>query len=418
MKILMIDKFYFVKGGVERYLFEVTKILEKQGHTVIPFAMQHPDNVETEYASYFVDNIDYNELNPLRHPFQTLRASVRVIYSLHAKRRLEALINDVRPDIAHLHMIDHQISPSILHTLKKHGIPVIQTVHQYKLVCPNYRFYIEHKQEICERCLHGAYYNAFLQRCHKASAAASLLISLEAYVHRLLNIYRIVDRFHVPSAFIGEKIVSGGIPAEKVVHHFLTLNMDDYPYQPDSGDYYLYYGRLSGEKGLLTLLKAVQLAGTDMELVIVGDGPVRSQLEQYVTTQALQQISFRGYQSGETLRRTLGGAAFVVVPSEWYENSPFVIYEPFCMGKPVIGAEIGGIPEFIEHGKRGLLFPPGDAEQLAAAIDTLAENPTARREMGRRARKFAESNFSPDHHSHWLVNEYQKVIESKTGILE
>ncbi|MBN2417626.1 glycosyltransferase family 4 protein [bacterium] len=418
MRILMIDKFYFVKGGVERYLFELTKLLENQGHTVIPFSMQHPDNVESAYASFFVDHVDYDELHPLRHPLKTMHASARVIYSLHAKHRLESLLEEVQPDIAHIHMIDHQISPSILHTLRKHGIPVIQTVHQYKLVCPNYRLYIEHKQEICERCLHGAYYNAFLQRCHKDSVSASLLITLEAVIHRMLNIYGIVDRFHVPSAFIGKKLIEGGIPEDKVVHHFLTLNMDEYPFRPGGSDYYLYYGRLSGEKGLLTLLEAVRMTKTAMKLVIVGDGPVRTQLQQYVEGHGLGRVSFTGYQSGEDLRRILGGAAFVVVPSEWYENSPFVIYEPFCMGKPVIGAEIGGIPEFVDHGRTGLLFPPGDAERLAAAIDRLAEHPDTVGKMGAQARVFAEQHFSPEDHYRWLLNEYRNVIDSRADKTE
>ncbi len=415
MKILMIDKFYFVKGGVERYLFELKKLLEKRGHEVIPFSMLHPDNQPTPYSSYFVDHMDFESPDLQKNKWKQLKTALRILYSFHAKKKLGKLIKETKPDIAHLHMIDHQLSPSILHTLKKYKIPSIQTVHQYKLVCPNYRFYIDHRGEICERCLSGNYFHAALNRCHKKSLKASMLLTMEAFLHKFLGIYKNISRFHVPSQFIGKKIVEGGIPAEKIVHHFLTLNMDEYPFQDKSEDYFLYYGRLSGEKGLMTLLKAMRRVKTGLKLFLVGDGPVREALERFARNHKLETVQFIGYKSGRELKKILAGARFVVVPSEWYENSPFVIYEPFCMGKPVIGASIGGIPEFIRHEKTGLLFEPGDADKLAEYIDLFASNPELCRKYGQNARAFAEENFRPEDHCEWLVKEYEQLKQNNLG---
>ncbi|MFQ5752238.1 MAG: glycosyltransferase, partial [bacterium] len=193
LKILMIDKYYFIKGGAERYYFELAKLLEAQGHQVIPFSMQHNENLGTSYSDYFVDFIDYNNGSKKINFAQSLKIAGRMLYSIHSKRKLEALIEHVKPDLAHLHMIDHQISPSILHTLKNHEIPVIQTVHQYKLVCPNYRLYNTRTNSICEKCLGGHYLYPITERCHKNSFAAGLLLALETYLHRFLSIYENVD---------------------------------------------------------------------------------------------------------------------------------------------------------------------------------------------------------------------------------
>lgn len=408
----MVDKYYYVKGGPERYFFELQKVLEAHGHTVIPFAMADNQNETTEYADCFVNHIDFEYESGLKKLLNMPRIVGRVIYSFHARRQLEKLIARVKPDVAHLHMIDHQISPSILHTLKKHGIPVVQSVHQYKMVCPNYRMYIEHKQEICERCLGGRYHHAVVQRCHKHSLLGSLLISVESTIHRWMRIYDTVAAFHVPSRFIGRKLVQGGADERRIHHQFLTLNIDDYPFHQGFDRYFLYFGRLSGEKGIKTLIQAVEQMDRDIPCLIVGEGPSRSALEAYVKERNLEQIRFLGYQSGKTLKDLIAKAMFVVVPSEWYENSPLVIYEPFCLGTPVIGAEIGGIPEFINEGENGLLFTSGDIDQLREKMQWAVTHPDRLLEMGRQARAFAEAHFKPENHYQWLYSLYQCLLNS------
>lgn len=408
LKILMIDKYYFIKGGAERYYFELKKILESHGHQVIPFSMQHPENFTTDYADYFVDHIDFNHASLVKKVSQGLKIAGRIIYFTQAKKRLEALINKVKPDTAHIHMIDHQISPSILHTLKNYGIPVIQTVHQYKYVCPNYRLYNMGTKTICEKCLDGKYFHPIIERCHKNSMAAGLLLSLETYIHNFLNIYENIQIFHVPSTFMKNKLIQGGLEKHKIAKLYYTINIDEYPFSPNYEDYFIYYGRLSEEKGILTLLKAMR-GVKHSKLLIVGDGPQYSELVQYSEANQLGNVCFVGKKEGQELKSIVSKAKFVIVPSEWYDNSPLVIYEAFSLGKPVIGTEIGGIAELVEHQINGLLFEVKDTEGLQAAICRLLAHPEDIRRFGTNARAKAEQEFSAAYHYQEMMLLYDKL---------
>ncbi len=404
MKVLMVDKYFFVKGGAERYMFELSKILEANGHEIIPFAMQHPDNFETEYAGFFPSNIEYAQDSILGKAATALRAAGKMIYSMEARQCIERLVAETRPDIAHLHMIDHQLSPSILPVLKRNGIPVIQTVHQYKLVCPNYRLYNPATGKICEKCLSGNLLHPIRQRCHKGSTIASAMVALESSLHRLSGIHeKNIDLFHVPSHFMGRKFVAGGVGAGKIRHLFYAINMQDFKPNFVAGDYLLYFGRLADEKGILTLLNAAQ-SYPDAPLYIVGDGPQRPQLEEFVTAQGLSQVRFLGLKSGSELETLVRNARAVIVPSEWYDNSPLVIYESFAYGRPVICSKMGGMPELVDHNENGLHFEAGDVAELSAGMRFLWENPERAMQFGKAARAKAENEFSPDVH-------YSKVYE-------
>lgn len=412
MKVLMVDKFYFIKGGAERYYFELTKLLERHGHEVIPFAMRHPENFPSEWERYFVDNIEFNNLSALKKVFQAPRILSRVIYSYEAKAAIEELIRVTRPDIVHLHMIDHQISPSILHAIKKYGIPVVQTCHQYKLVCPNYRLYIPQKNELCERCKGKYFYNAVVQRCHKNSLAASLLVSIESYIHRWIGVYDLVDKFHVPSKFLGRKLIAAGISPERIWHQFYTIELADYPYSPEMSDYFVYYGRLAEEKGIATLLKAMTKA-PQAYLKIVGEGPQAPALKNLANALGLSNVEFCGKLDGTSLIETVGKSRFVAVPSEWHDNSPLVIYESFSMGKPVVASNLGGMPELIEHGKDGFVFEAGNVDELAKHISTLWDSKPLCSELGRNARKKAEEWFDPEKHYVNLMELYNALLRKK-----
>jgi len=413
----MIDKYYFVKGGAERYYFELKDILERNGHTVIPFSMKHPANRETLHAEDFVDNIDFNPGSSMQKLATGVRSLGRIFYSVQADRRLNRLIRKTKPDIAHLHMIDHQISPSILRTLKKAGIPVVQTVHTYKLVCPTYRLYHMGRQEVCEKCLRGNYWSALAKRCHKNSFSATLLVVLETVFHKAFRFYeRGVDLFLVPSRFMGRKLAEGGIRPEKIRHLFYTINLSQYEPSFTSDAYFLYYGRLSEEKGLLTLLRSVE-GGVGLPLHIIGDGPQRPILEKTVRDRRIGAVRFLGAADGRELKWAVSRARFVVVPSEWYENSPLVVYESLAMGKPVIGAAIGGIPELIEPGVDGLLYPAGDAQALRNRILHLAAHPEILPRMGRAARAKAERLFAPSIHYERLMEMYLEASRLKQETL-
>ena len=410
MKILMVDKYHFIKGGAERYLFELTKILRQNGHTVLPFSMKHPDNFPSKYEKYFVDNIDYRLISSRQKWVKGFFIAGRMIYSLHAKKRLEKLIEDERPDIAHIHMIDHQISPSILHVLKKHGIPVIQTVHTYKLVCPNYRLFNMHTKQICEKCLGGNYWYPAFEKCHMDSRVASALLGLETTIHKLMGIYeKNVDLFHVPSRFMGQKIACAKIGLKKIYHLFYTIGLDSY--RPNYGfdDYLIYYGRLAKEKGVLTLIKAMTKINK-LPLLIVGEGPHRDELVKYSQKKCLDNITFLGKKSGEELKSLVAKSRFVVVPSEWYDNSPLVIYESFALGKPVIGSNLGGIPELITHGETGLIFEAGDPDDLSEKILYILDHPKRNKQYGMAARKKAEEVFSPEFHYEKIITRYHALL--------
>jgi len=416
LKILMINKYYFIKGGSERCFFDLKALLESKGHEVIPFAMADDQNVESKYDSYFVDSINYDFDSKLNRLLSAPKVFGRMTYSLHAKRKIEELLSKEKFDVAHLHMIEHQISPSILHSLKKFNVPVVQTVHQYKAVCPNYRMYIPQKGEICERCLSGNYFNAVKQRCHKESLLASAMIAAEMTIHKWMKIYKNnIDTFIVPSKFMGLKLAQGGIPEYKIklIYHFIET--DNYPFSLDHEDYFVYLGRLSEEKGLFTLLRAVAKL-PEAKLKIIGDGPLRNDLEKFSDERDLKNVEFLGKMFGDDLKKAVSKAMFVVIPSEWYENSPMVIYESFAMGKPLIGAKTGGITELIRHKVDGLLYEMGNVEELAKCIDYMLTHKEIIPKFGEAGRARVKSEFNPESHYEQVLNIYESLIpESNTN---
>ncbi len=412
MKILMINKFYFVKGGSERYYFELTKILKEHGHQVIPFSMKHPLNFPTKYAQYFVDHVEFN-YNSKWAKFKRLwRTAPRIIYSIQARKRLGNLIRKVRPDIAHLHMIDHQISPSILHTLRAYRIPVILTAHQSKIICPNYRLFNWYKKQICEKCLDHHYYHPIFERCHKNSTFAGMLLAIETYFHKMMKIYeKNVDIIHVPSMFFRNKFREANVIGPQIIQLYYTIQIDQYRPNYNNRDYFVYFGRLEEAKGLETLLMAMRKISS-CNLYIVGKGYYQEYLEKLISKFALKNVNILGAMYGDELKRVISKAKFVVVPSECYDNSPLVIYEAYALGKPVIGSNIGGIPELIDNKVTGLLFKPGDSEELASKIKYFLDNPDLTIAYGRNARKKAEREFSPEVHYYKIINIYKSLVKS------
>jgi len=382
MKILSVNKFYHVRGGSERYFFELGDLYKQAGHEVIPFAMKHPHNLPSPYDRYFVSYINFWD-NP--DWLDRIRAPGRVLYSVEAKHRISKLIADTKPDVAHIHLIYHQISPAILPVIKKYGIPIVQTLHDYKPICPTYS--LVSNGNTCELCRGRRFYHAVLQRCNRGSLFASLLNSVEMYLHHALGWYDLPDVYITPSDFMRRKMIEFGMQSEKVVHIPNFVNADECAYSSVSDNYFVYVGRLIPVKGIRTLLHAMELARPgSAKLLIIGSGPQSQELESLKTRLNLENVEFLGYQSGEKLKALMANAMFSVLPSEWYENCPISVLESMAMGKPVIGARIGGIPELIDHGTDGLLFEPGNVADLATNIEFLTGNRQRCRAMGRAAR--------------------------------
>jgi len=401
MKIVQANKFYFLKGGAERYFLDLSELLSARGHEVIPFSMSHPDNLDTEFAEYFPGRIDYDVRDGLG-----LGKALRTIYSREARRMMERLLEDEKPDLVHLHNIYHQLTPSILLALRRRRVPVVQTLHDYKLICPSYLMIAA--GDPCERCKGGKFFMAALTRCHRKSFAASSVVALEAYVHRLLRSHEAVRLFLCPSEFIMKKFIQFGFPRERMLRIPYFIPLDRYQPEYEPGRYYLYLGRLSREKGLSTLLDAAARA-RGVPLKIAGDGPLRGELLRRIELEKLDWVSYVGFSSGDELRELVRGATFTVVPSEWYENYPFSILESFALGKPVLGSAIGGIPELVVEGETGYLFPVRDAGRLAERIALLYSERSRTKQMGVRARAFVEAELNPDRHLDLLSEAYARA---------
>ncbi len=366
MKILQINKFYYLKGGAERHLFELSKLLEVNGHTVIPFSMQDPQNQPTPYAKYFAKPVDFDSFS--------LSALFKFFYNWEAVSQLKRLLRDERPDIAHLHNVAHQLTPSIIRVLKKHGIPVVMTLHDYQPICPSYQLYT--KGQYCERCKGGKYYQCALNRCVKDSTAKSLMSMLELYLHRrVFKNYDLVDHFVAPSRFMADVSIAFGMPKEKmsVVYNFLGDGQRaelEGEAGASAGDYLLYFGRLTEEKGVGDLLKAAANSATSLK--IVGTGAERESLEAEAKALELgSRVEFLGYQEGSALARLIKGAKAVVLPARWPENMPYSLIEALAAGRPLLVSRIGGLTELVGSGQNGFTFAPGNVEELKEAIRRL-----------------------------------------------
>ncbi|MFM8320550.1 MAG: glycosyltransferase family 4 protein [Chloroflexota bacterium] len=412
MRILMANSFYYLRGGVERCFFDLAALLEAHGHTVIPFCMQHERNLPSPYASYFVSPIDFPALMQRRaDPRAGLQAMERVLYSREAQRSIARLIEDTRPDLVHIQEIDQEISPSILDTVKgRFGLPVVMTLHDYKMVCPNTNFIA--RGQVCERCSGGRFYQAVLQRCKRGALLPSLLAALEAYFQRLSRIYiKNVDAFLCPSRFLQAKLQEHGFPA--AAHHLPTfVPLERFtPAAQRSGEM-LFFGRLVALKGLRTLFDAVRLVGPRARLLLAGEGELRPELESYVRRWGLKQVHMLGQLDTAALALLVQSAAFTVFPSECYENYPLAVLESFAGATPVIGSNLGGAAELIRPGESGLLFQPGSAADLAEKIAYLLDNPAEAERMGRAARRQVEEENDPERYYTRLMEIYQSVREA------
>jgi len=402
MKILQVNKFFFLKGGAEKYFFELSELLVSKGHEVIPFSMEHAANFPSPYSRYFVSHVEMNGSGP---PSRKLGVAARVVYSGESRRKLRALLGSVRPDVAHLHNIAHQISPSIIGTLKKSGVPVVQTLHDYKLACPAYLMLTGGK--VCEACVSGNLCNVVLKRCVRGSALASLVSFVEAAVHRAARTFSAVDAFLCPSSFLRGVMRRAGIPESKLFHVPLFLAAETYAPSYTRSDYFVYVGRLSEEKGVAHLLEAKRRVPR-MRLVVAGEGGLLAGLRDLASRDA--GVSFTGFLPGQELAGVWRNAAFTVVPSVCYENFPYAVLESFAYGKPVVASRIGGIPELVRDGENGFLVEPGDPEGLADRIDWLASNPAEAARMGRAARKEVEEVYSAETHYASVMGHYERIL--------
>lgn len=364
MKILLVNKFHNVKGGSETYYFGLGELLKAKGHEVIYFSMKDEKNQECKEEKYFVEKVDFNE--PMGKG-KLIKTAFKMLYSFEAKKKFEKLILDEKPDVIHLNIFQSQLTGSIVDVAKKYKIPMVYTAHDLKSVCPNYQ--MMNHGEVCEKCINGNYINCFKTGCMKDSKLKSLLATLEAYVYKLKKTYENMDYIITPSLFYKKKIEEAKIAKCPVVHMANFLPQGTEYAESGAGDYILYFGRLSREKGTMTLLKAYEKANVEKPLYFVGTGPIKEQLEEYVNRHNLEnKVKLLGFKSGDELKGIVKNSLCVVLPSEWYENGPYSIMEAMAVGKPCIVSSLGGLPEMVEDAVTGFVVPPCDVQALSSAI--------------------------------------------------
>ena len=369
MRILLINKFLYPNGGSETYIFKLGNYLQSQGHEVQYFGMEHAGRCVVNVVNAYTSDMDFHggsKLAKLTYPLKT-------IYSREARVQLRKVLDDFQPDVCHLNNFNYQLTPSIILEIVKwrkesgHTCKIVYTAHDYQLVCPNHMCNNPNTHENCEKCLQGQFINCTKGKCIHGSRAKSLIGTLEAGFWKRKKVYRYLDQIICCSEFIKTKLDQNPMFAEKtvVLHNFIEgVEWKEVPKK----DYVLYFGRFSEEKGIGTLLQVCKVL-PEIPFIFAGTGPLEEQVNN------ISNITNVGFQSGENLESLIREARFSICPSVVYENCPFSVMESQTYGTPVLGADIGGIPELIQAGKTGVLFEPGNAEQLESEIRRLWNNP-------------------------------------------
>jgi glycosyltransferase involved in cell wall biosynthesis len=409
MKILQVQRFFYLRGGSSRYFFEVSKLLKKYGHNVGFFSMDHQRNKKSIWSKFFVSNVSFRDISLIGR----FRYLERMFIGLEAMRKISRVLDYFKPDIVHLHDIYHHIPPTIIWEIKRRGIPIVQTIGDYHLIAPNY--FMFHQGEICEATSERKYHQAIFHRCVKQSFAVSLAEIAEKYFHRILKFdEQSFDKIITPSSFVKKKLVEAGISQHKIIsipylprfHKATTVKLTS-----AAGKYVLYFGRLSEEKGIETLIKGIGCL-PKIKLKIAGEGPQREYLEKIVTSMHLKNVEFIGFLEQNQLTRTISNCKFTVLPSMWNEAFGLSIVESFWHGKPVIGSRIGAIPELIISGKNGLLFEPGNFKDCAGKIDQLWNDQKLYRKLGLQAQRDSVKFYDTEKHYAKLMAVYRQAIKS------
>lgn len=362
MKVLMINKFLYPNGGSETYIFKLGEELVRQRHEVQYFGMEHAGRCVGNRVNAYTSDMDFhggNRLSKLTYPIKT-------IYSAEARKKIRLVLNDFQPDVCHINNFNYQLTPSIIVEIVKwrkdtgHACKIVFTAHDYQLVCPNHMCNNPNTHQNCEKCLGGHFMNCAKGKCIHGSIAKSVIGTLEASFWKMKGVYKYFDKMICISEFEKQLIDSNPLFRTKTVK---MLNFSEsYNYKEvEKKNYVLYFGRFSTEKGIRTLIQVCKEV-PEIQFIFAGTGSLVSEIEE------ISNIKNVGFQTGEALDILIREAQFCIVPSEWYEPFGLTIIESLCKGTPVLGANIGGIPELIQVGKTGDLFESGNKEELKSKI--------------------------------------------------
>ena len=406
MRVLIVNKFLMPIGGAEKVALGERRLLVERGIEAEIFGQAHPQNPSYRFSNNFPAWLELSEVRGLKK----IPSALGFLYRPSVRTLFARVLDEFKPDLVHFHNIYHQLTPSILYEVKSRKIPAVMTLHDYKVVCPNYLLY--DGKSFCFDCARMKFYNCVKKRCVWNSRLASAICATELYFHRLAKVYeRAVDAFICPSKSQAEKIKEMGFKPKRVepLYNF-TILPDVLPEIGDDG-YGLFSGRLVEQKGVDVLLKALSKIG-DLPFVIAGDGLLRAELENLASSLKLKNARFVGFLFGNDYWKALARARFVVLSTKYPEPGPLAVIESLSVRKPVLATRAGGISEMVIDGETGFLFEFGAVERLAGLMKSLYENPKLAHDMGDRAEKDAQRRFSPSVHIEGLVNIYSSVLAS------
>lgn len=414
MRILLVNTRHFRSGGDSVFTLNLAELLRNHSHDVAFFAMEDSSNISDPNEDLFVPPIDFRYLNQKKSLGSAFKVLGRVIYYREARTRFSNLLDRVQPDIVHLQSIHGHISPSIIFEARKRKLPIVWTLHDYKLICPNTLFINDATGTVCEACGRNAYYQPVLRRCKKGSLLASSMAALEAYAHQLMQVRKQVDAFITPSQFLWNKLIDRGFNPLTVHHvpHFVPHMPEISEDQKHSPGYVLFLGRLEAIKGISVLIEASRLV-PDISVIVAG--PLNQEASGRLLNQFSKNAVYVGMKSGDELASLLRGASAVVLPSICYENQPMSILEAFSYGKPVVASDLGGMSELVANEERGLLFQPGSPNALADAMRRIMDYPEDSRKMGLNGRAFVLEHHTEKHHYELTMALYQQLLAEKAG---
>lgn len=402
MRILLVNKFHYLKGGSEKYYFELANLLKEKGHQIAFFSMQNDKNIKTGEKEYFVEEIDLNTGSKLK--------ALDVIYSKENKKKMTEALEDFKPDIVHINNFQRQLSESIIEAIKEKNIPIVFTAHDLEAVCPN-KTMLDENKNICELCKNGNYVNCIKKKCIKSSLLKSILGAVETKYYRNKKVYtKKIDKIVTPSKFYKKQLIDYGVDENKIIAMPNFLDIDKYNIETRDDGYALYFGRLSKEKGILNLLEAFSYI-ENQKLYIAGDGPEKEKIEKMIKDRHLENnVKLLGFLNEKEMQEAIANSKFVVLPSIWYDNCPYSILETLTIGKPVIGSDIGGIPELVKNKQNGLIFKHDDIRDLEEKMKLLFENNELVKEYSKNAKKIAQKEYSKEEYYNKMIKIYEDVL--------
>ncbi|PTB20345.1 glycosyltransferase family 1 protein [Trinickia symbiotica] len=396
LNVLNVSQNYFVRGGSDRYFLTLGDLLAEKGNLVVPFCARSEHDLPSDWARFFPVGANFESPSVID--------VVRYHYSTAAKKNLAELVAGQRFDIAHLHIYYGKLTSSILGVLRDARIPTVQTVHDYKLICPVYT--CNRDGNPCEACHGKEYWRALIYRCNRGSLLRSAVSMSESYVSRWLGSVAGIDRFVAVSRFFAGKMKESGIDPLKIVVVPNFVDVKRFEPRREQGRYFIYFGRIERSKGIPTLIEAFARM-PEVPLVVAGEGEFLQHARALAADSS--NIEFVGFKRGKELYDLVGGAVASILPSEAYENCPVSILESFAAARPAIGARIGGIPELIEHGEDGFVFERGNVDELCAYVKTIWSQ-RASNGMGKAARSKVEQQFSAEVHYRRIRSIYDSLL--------